>query len=107
MIATFDHIALQSNDIAGSIAFYQSMFPELLVHFQDETWAIVTFADLKVAFVKPDQHPQHIALRVRSRPELTEESTKSASTIKKHRDDSESFYVKDPFGNAIEIVYYP
>jgi catechol 2,3-dioxygenase-like lactoylglutathione lyase family enzyme len=103
----FDHLAFETENISGTVEFYRAKFPDTKVLFQDATWALITAAGVKIAFVRPGDHPAHIAYRVDSREELTLEAEKAGATIKRHRDASESFYIVDPAGNALEIIYYP
>ena len=102
----FDHIALRTDDVDASVVFYQSRFPDVEILFQDETWAMIDCSGIKIAFVSPDEHPEHIAYSVSSRDELLAEAAKSGATTRLHRDGSESFYLIDPAGNAVEVVFY-
>jgi catechol-2,3-dioxygenase len=103
----FDHTALISKDIPADIAWYRSLYPNLAIMYQDETWALLDIGGSKIALVTKGQHPYHTALKVSSRSELDELSARYNAPIVEHRDRSLSFYTKDPSGNAVEIVYYP
>ena len=102
----FDHTAFETDNIAESIAFYQSIFPDLEVLSQDSTWGLVSFAGTKLAFVTPGEHPHHIAFTVASLEELSRLADSYGKKIKVHRDRSQSFYISDPSSNAIEFVWY-
>ncbi len=102
----FDHTAFETDNIAESIAFYRSIFPDLEVLSQDLTWGLVTFAGTRLAFVTPGEHPPHIAFTVDSLEELTRLSVSYSKKIKIHRDNSQSFYLSDPSSNAVEFVWY-
>lgn len=107
MKATFDHLAITVENIVETVAFYLQQFDGAKVLYQDETWALLSFGGLKLAFVIADQHPSHLAMRVESRAELEEVANSTGKAIVVHRDRSESFYMSDPSGNELEIIYYP
>jgi catechol 2,3-dioxygenase-like lactoylglutathione lyase family enzyme len=103
----FDHIAITSENISDSLAFYKHHFPEAVILYEDKTWGFLKIGDLKLALVTPGEHPPHICYRVDSKEELQKYAEESRGEIKIHRDKSESFYLSDPSGNAIEIIWYP
>ena len=90
-----DHIALSVTDIAASLDWYRQHF-DCKVLYQDQTWAMLEFANIKLALVVTKQHPPHIAF-------LSADAEKWGK-LKGHRDGTRSVYVKDPAGNAVEIV---
>ena len=103
----FDHIAISTQNIKATIGFYVSNFIGTEVLYEDATWALLNCGGVKIALVHPDEHPEHITFAVSSREELQFEAAKHQASIKIHRDRSESFYMRDPEGNAVEVVYYP
>jgi len=103
----FDHLAFEANDIAAAVEFYRELLPELRLLYRDDTWALIEASGVKIAFVKLGEHPAHMAFRVVSHEELEREAAKHNVSISIHRDKSESIYVNDPSGNAIEIIWYP
>jgi len=66
--------------------------------YSDDTWAMVQFENIKLAFVVKTQHPPHIAFEV----ERFEETDRT----KKHRDGSVSVYKNDPWKNIYELIKY-
>ncbi len=102
----FDHTAIETENIAEAVAFYQSIFPDLEVLSQDLTWGLVSLAGTKLAFVTPGEHPRHIAFVVDSLEELSRKADVYGKKIKIHRDQSQSFYISDPSSNVIEFVWY-
>lgn len=90
-----DHVAVSTTDIAASVAWYQSKF-QCEVDYQDETWALLRFANIKLALVVPEQHPPHVAVR-------REDAAKFGDLVT-HRDGSRSVYVRDQAGNAVEVI---
>jgi catechol 2,3-dioxygenase-like lactoylglutathione lyase family enzyme len=89
------HVAFQVNDVARAVDWYSQHF-DCLVTYQDTSWAQLTFANLNLALVTPEQHPSHIGL---VRPDA-----RNFGELALHRDGSASVYIHDPSGNAIEII---
>ncbi|MBK9169334.1 MAG: VOC family protein [Bryobacterales bacterium] len=90
-----DHIALPSADIAATVEWYKNNF-QCSVVYQDPTWAMLEFGNIKLAFVTPGQHPAHIA--------FVRENAEAFGPLKTHRDGTRSTYAADPGGNTIEIM---
>jgi catechol 2,3-dioxygenase-like lactoylglutathione lyase family enzyme len=101
----FDHVALPSNDIPATVAWYQEHF-NAVVLYQDKTWAFLEVGGQKLALVTPTQHPPHVAWRV-SEEQLAEASQRTKIPIDSHRDGTKGIYIHDPFGNALELICYP
>ena len=62
--------------------------------YEDNTWAMLQFDNIKLALVVEDEHPYHIAFEV------------DEVDGKTHRDGSVSKYIDDPSGNKIELIKY-
>ena len=90
-----DHIALEVKDIDATVRWYTDRF-ECSVSYQDDTWAMLKFANMSVAFVLASQHPPHLG--------IVREDAASFGKLKKHRDGSESCYLADPGGNTLEVL---
>ena len=99
----FDHIAQQVPDIAQAVAWYLQLLPEVKVLFQDTSWAFVEVQGVRLAFVKNDQHPNHLAWRV-SNSQLELMAAKYQKPIATHRDKTRSFYLEAPGNQWIEII---
>jgi catechol 2,3-dioxygenase-like lactoylglutathione lyase family enzyme len=91
---TMDHVAVSVTNIAQTVDWYKRHF-QCQVAYQDETWALVEFANIRLAFVLPSQHPDHFAV-------LGDPSVYGQP--KKHRDGTSSVYIQDPNGNNVEIL---
>ncbi len=91
---TLHHVAVAVQNVKETVDWYTSHF-DCKVTYQDDTWALVQFANVSLAFVLPAQHPPHIAL-------LGDPA--NYGEPKTHRDGTRSVYVKDPAGNNIEIL---
>lgn len=99
----FDHAAQVVPDIAEAVTWYLETIPGARVLYQDDTWAILDAAGVRLAFVKPEQHPGHLAWRV-SGTDLERLAAAHGKAIEVHRDQSRSFYLEAPGGQWIEIV---
>lgn len=99
----FDHIAQQVPDIAEAVTWYVRTLPGVKVLHQDSSWAFIEANGTKLAFVKSDQHPNHLAWRVDT-AELERLAAELGKEIKSHRDHSRSFYLEAPGGQWIEII---
>jgi catechol 2,3-dioxygenase-like lactoylglutathione lyase family enzyme len=91
---TMDHVAITVANIRETVNWYREHF-QCKVAYQDETWALVEFANIRLAFVLASQHPDHFA--VIGNPSAYGEP-------KKHRDGTSSVYIQDPNGNNVEIL---
>ena len=100
-----DHVAIQTRDVAGSVAFYVEHFGAAVL-YQDATWAFLRLGEGKLALVTPSQHPPHIALRV-SAEELERAAARAARSIDRHRDGTTGIYIDDAQGNVVELICYP
>jgi catechol 2,3-dioxygenase-like lactoylglutathione lyase family enzyme len=90
-----DHVAVPVREVAPVVDWYRKTF-QCEVGYQDETWALLKFANMSLALVVPEQHPPHIGL-------VSEEADKFGQ-LKLHRDGTRSTYVSDPAGNSVEIL---
>ena len=92
-----DHLALCTDDIAKSVSWYSDNFTCHIL-YQDDSWAMLEFENVKLALVLPDQHPFHFA--------ILKDDVESYGEPVTHRDGSVSVYIKDRSGNNIEILRY-
>lgn len=102
----FDHAAQIVPDIAEAVAWYQATLTNVEVLHQDESWAFLDAGGVHLAFVKRDQHPNHLAWRV-SAEDLERLAAQHGQEIKTHRDKTRSFYLEAPGGQWIEIIHWP
>ncbi len=92
------HVAIQVPDISQALEWYTSRF-NCHVEYVDETWALLEFANAKLALVLPNEHPAHFAI---SRPDANK-----FGDLVTHRDGLKSVYISDTFGNSIEVLEKP
>ncbi len=89
------HVAIAVPDIGKALGWYRDQFDVESVYV-DESWALLKFDNISLALVLPDQHPPHIAVeRV---------NAESYGALTPHRDGTASVYIRDPWGNAVEIM---
>jgi len=88
------HAAIRVKDVKETVDWYTRQFA-CKVEYQDDTWAMLEFANVRLAFVLAEQHPPHIAI-------LGDPSKYGAAKL--HRDGTSSVYLKDPNGNNVEIL---
>ena len=92
------HVAITVNDIEQSIAWYDERF-DFEIEWQDQSWALLKFANISLALVLPEQHPPHVAF-------VTPEPEKYGKPVP-HRDGTASVYIKDCNDNFVEMLSVP
>ena len=102
----FDHVAQQVPDIAEAVEWQRATVPGTTVVYQDATWALVDSAGVRIAFVLPEQHPNHLAFRVDD-AELERLAAEHGAEIATHRDATRSIYLRGPGTVETEIISYP
>jgi catechol 2,3-dioxygenase-like lactoylglutathione lyase family enzyme len=89
------HIAISVDDIAKAVDWYRKTF-RCEIAYQDETWAMLKFANASLALVIPGQHPPHLGFVTPTAADYGE--------LKTHRDGTRSLYISDCSGNAVELL---
>lgn len=89
------HVAISVKDIAEAVEWYTKTF-RCTITYQDDTWAMLTFSNIHLALVLPNQHPPHLG--------FTHPNAEMFGTLKTHRDGTRSTYIPDCAGNAVEIL---
>ncbi len=100
-----DHVAIQTSDIPGSVAFYKNHFGAEVI-YEDQSWAFLRLGKGKLALVNPQQHPPHVAIRV-DIAQLEAMAADCGQEVKAHRDGTRGIYLTDPAGNTVELINYP
>ena len=104
MALNFHHIAVQVDDISAMTEWYKcNLGAEVVSQFDD--WAMLNVGGINLSLTL-DNHPSHIAFKCKSELEL-ENFVDLDNQVKVHRDGSSYIYLVDPYGNALEWVYYP
>ena len=89
------HFAIAVRDIAEAVDWYRSRF-RCRVAYQDPTWALLEFANTRLALVIPEEHPPHVGFE--------SAAAEQHGPLTLHRDGTRSVYVVDPSGNSVEIL---
>jgi len=95
ILTNVDHIALQVSNIKRSVEFYTKAFKCEVIYI-DDSWALIQFNNIKLAFVLEDQHPNHFA--------VVDPKVLTFKNLKFHRDGIGYVYIKDLDENIIEII---
>ncbi len=90
-----DHIAVPVINVAAAVDWYTKTF-RCTVDYQDATWALLGFANIRLALVIPEQHPAHIG--------FVHKEAGTFGDLKLHRDGTRSCYITDPSGNSVEML---
>lgn len=88
------HVAISVRNINEAVDFYRSTF-RCEITYQDATWAMLKFGNVGLALVLPEQHPPHLGFVTPAAHQYP---------LKRHRDGTESVYISDPAGNAVELL---
>jgi hypothetical protein len=91
---TLHHAAIRVKDVKETVEWYTKRF-RCEVEYQDASWAMLAFENVRLAFVIAEQHPPHIAIAG---------DPGAFGEPKTHRDGTSSVYVKDPNGNNVEVM---
>lgn len=92
---TLHHVAVPVADVAAAVSWYRDRFA-CRVAYEDATWALLEFANTRLALVVPEQHPGHFA--------IVRDDADRFGALTAHRDGTKSTYIEDPFGNAVEVL---
>ena len=92
---TLHHLAVVVPDIGEAVAWYTTTL-RCQVRYQDDTWALLDFANVKLALVVPHQHPPHIAVAT--------PNAGAHGVLQTHRDGTRSVYITAPFGQTVELL---
>ena len=109
------HVALRVQDMERAKAFYLGL--GLLLTWDAPDWAYLEWpgGGSGIALLSPEYKAAgpHFALHFRDRAEVDAEhaqlaaSGHSCSPVHDHRDGTASFYLQDPDGNWLEMLYEP
>ena len=89
------HIAISVPNIAAAVDWYCDTF-RCIVSYQDETQAVLQFANLHLALVIFGEHPPHIGFVTPTAADFGE--------LRTHRDGTRSVYISDVAGNSVELL---
>ena len=109
------HIAIRVQDIARAKSFYINLGMKII--WDDKDWCYLEAGDGRdgLALLGPGYKKAgpHFAFHFTNRADVEEihhqlkSSGASVGALHDHRDGTASFYVKDPEGNWLEMLYQP
>ena len=99
---TIDHIALLVDDLEMAEEWYCDKL-NAKVTFRDEKYTRIKLENTNIALIDKKHYPYaHFGILV----ENIEDLPLKNGEIVKHRDGTIGVYVKDPFGNYLEYIWY-
>ena len=114
------HLALNVKNVADAVDFYRRVFGMRIIWQPDADNAYLSAGCDSLALHKgiagdrSDQALDHLGFIVASIDELEESyqwaqanRLEIARPLRRHRDGSVSFYIRDPDGNMVQVLYEP
>jgi len=100
--STVDHIALLVDDLKVAEEWYSNSL-NAKITFRDEKYIRLSIDNTNIALIDKNHYPHaHIGILVDNKDDLPLEK----GTVVEHRDGTVGVYVKDPFGNYLEYIWY-
>lgn len=97
-----DHIAIKVSDLKTAEEWYVENLGGAVV-FRDQKYVRLKLDNTNIALIDEKHYPhEHVGLLVDNMEDLPLEK----GEIVKHRDGTIGVYVKDPFGNYLEYIWY-
>jgi extradiol dioxygenase family protein len=97
-----DHIAIRVDDLVTAEKWYCDNLAAK-VNFRDEKYVRIKVENTNIALIDKKYYPHaHFAILVENMCDLPIEK----GEVVKHRDGTTGVYVKDPFGNYLEYIWY-
>jgi len=101
-LAKIDHIAVLVDDLEVAEAFYTQNL-QGKVTFRDKFYIRIALNNTNLALIDRNHYDYaHFAVLVEDKNDLPVD----AGEVVKHRDGTIGVYVKDPFGNYLEYIWY-
>ncbi len=101
-MSTVDHIAILVDDIEIAEKWY-SKHVKATVTFRDKKYIRLQTNNTNIALIDKKHYKHaHFAILIENREDLPTEK----GEVVKHRDGTVGVYVKDPFGNYLEYIWY-
>ena len=89
------HVAWVVRSVSEAVQWYRTRF-RCEVAYEDDTWALLRFANSSLALVTDGEHAAHIG--------FVAPAALKAGPLKTHRDGTRSVYVSVPSGNSVELL---
>lgn len=102
MISVVDHIAILVDDLARAQEWYTEHLGATVSH-KDDKYVRLKTENVNIALIDRKYYEHaHFAILIENKEELPIEKGK----VVEHRDGTIGVYVKDPFGNYLEYIWY-
>jgi catechol 2,3-dioxygenase-like lactoylglutathione lyase family enzyme len=101
-MTTVDHIAIRVSDLQIAEAWYVEHL-NAEVSFRDEKYVRLSVNNTNIALIHENHYPYpHFGILVEEKENLPIDK----GEVVVHRDGTIGVYVKDPFGNYLEYIWY-
>ncbi len=102
MSSKIDHVALLVDDLEIAETWYLENL-DAVVEFKDQYYTRLRLHHTCIALIDRAHYPrEHIGILIENIEDLPTER----GEVVKHRDGTIGVYVKDPFGNYLEYIWY-
>jgi extradiol dioxygenase family protein len=102
MKSFIDHIAIKVSDLKVAEEWYCAHLNGQIT-FRDEKYTRIRVKNTNIALIDEKHYPHpHFAILIENVADLPLEK----GEVVKHRDGTIGVYVKDPFGNYLEYIWY-
>jgi extradiol dioxygenase family protein len=102
MTSIVDHIAILVDDLEIAEKWYIEHL-QGKVTFRDDKYTRIKLANTNIALIDKKHYPrEHVGVLIENKEDLPRDL---GETIE-HRDGTIGVYVKDPFGNYLEYIWY-
>ena len=102
MMSVVDHIAILVDDLKAAEKWYTEKLAGK-VTFRDLKYIRMTVSNTNIALIDKNDYPHaHVGILVKNKEDLPVDK----GIVVKHRDGTIGVYVKDPFGNYLEYIWY-
>ncbi len=101
-MSIIDHIAILVEDLQIAEEWYTEHAGGI-VTFRDDKYIRLSVDNTNIALIDQNHYPHaHFGILVENKEDLPTEKGK----VVEHRDGTIGVYVKDPFGNYLEYIWY-
>ena len=102
MKSLVDHIAILVDDLDAAEKWYLEHLSGITTH-KDKKYIRIQIKNTNIALIDKNYYPHaHIGILVKNKEDLPIDK----GIVVKHRDGTVGVYVKDPFGNYLEYIWY-
>tara|TARA_Y100001963_G_scaffold136149_1_gene198508 strand:- start:322 stop:666 length:345 start_codon:yes stop_codon:yes gene_type:complete len=102
MKSVVDHIAIRVDNLEEAEKWYTEKL-QGEVNFRDPKYIRLKLKNTNIALIDKKHYPwEHVGILVENKEDLPLDAGKTIE----HRDGTIGVYVKDPFGNYLEYIWY-